>query len=102
MAKFYLLLTVLGTLIPYGAFLPWLIENGFNLALMWSEIADNPLSAFAWLDVVLSAVALMGFIIVDGKKHAVKYRYCALLATVCVGVSSGLPMYLYLRAKQVA
>ncbi|MDT9658948.1 DUF2834 domain-containing protein, partial [Vibrio vulnificus] len=44
--------------------------------------------------------ALLGFIVVDGQRHKVKYRYFAVLGTLSVGVSFGLPLYFYLKEKQ--
>jgi len=100
MTRFYLVLTFLGVFLPYGAFIPWLLANGFDIPLLFKEAMANPISLFAWLDVLVSAVALLGFIIVDGKRNKVKYWYLAALGTVSVGVSCGLPMYLYFKEKQ--
>ena len=100
MARFYLVLTLLGILLPYGAFVPWLVTNGFDLALFFSEAVANPISIFAWLDILVAAIALLSFIVVDGQRHKVKYRYFAVLGTLSVGVSFGLPLYLYFKEKQ--
>jgi len=87
-------------LLPYGAFVPWLAANGLDIGLLFSEAAANPISMFAWLDVLVAALALLGFIVVDGQRHNVKYRYFAVLGTLSVGVSFGLPLYLYFKEKQ--
>ena len=100
MTKIYLVLTFLGVLLPYGAFVPWLLENGLDLPLFLREAVSNPISVFAWLDVLVSAVVLSVFILVDGKRGKVKYRYFAVLGTLSIGVSCGLPLYLYLKEKQ--
>lgn len=100
MVRFYLVLTLLGILLPYGAFVPWLATNGLDIGLLLSEAVANPISIFAWLDVLVAAVALLGFIVVDGQRHQVKYRYFAVLGTLSIGVSFGLPLYLYLKEKQ--
>ncbi|MCT7359930.1 DUF2834 domain-containing protein [Thalassolituus pacificus] len=100
MLRFYLVLTLLGILLPYGAFVPWLLANGLDITLLFSEAAANPISLFAWFDVLVAAVALLGFIVADGQKHQVQYRYFAVLGTLSVGVSFGLPLYLYLKEKQ--
>jgi hypothetical protein len=100
MAQFYLILTFLGVFLPYGAFIPWLSTNGFDIPLLLKEAMANPISIFAWLDVVVAAIALLGFIVVDGKRNQIKYGYIAVLGTVSVGVSCGLPLYLYLKEKQ--
>ncbi|WP_367318012.1 DUF2834 domain-containing protein [Pseudoalteromonas sp. KG3] len=44
------------------------------------------------LDVVLSAVVLLGFIIVDGHRNKVTYRYFSVLSTLFVGLSFGLQL----------
>ncbi|WP_028021711.1 DUF2834 domain-containing protein [Enterovibrio calviensis] len=100
MLRFYLVLTLLGILLPYGAFVPWLVANGLDLGLLFNDAVANPISIFAWLDVLVSAVVLIGFIVVDGKINQVNYRYFAVLGTLSVGVSFGLPLYLYLKEKQ--
>lgn len=100
MVRFYLILTLLGVLLPYGALVPWLVTNGLDIGLLLSEAVANPISTMAWLDVLVGAIALLGFILVDGQKHEVKYRYFAVLGTLLVGVSFGLPMYLYFKEKQ--
>lgn len=100
MLRFYLVLTFLGILLPYGALVPWLITNGLDISLLFREAVANPISVMAWLDVLVGAIALIGFILVDGHKHKVKFRYFTVLATLTVGVSFGLPMYLYFKEKQ--
>lgn len=100
MVRFYLVLTVLGTLLPYGALIPWLVTNGLDFGLLFSNAVANPISIMAWLDVLVAAMALLGFIVVDGQRHNVKYRYFAVLGTLFVGVSFGLPLYLYFKEKQ--
>lgn len=100
MVRFYLVLSVLGILLPYGAFVPWLAANGVDIGLLFSEAVANPISIFAWLDVLVAAIALLGFIVVDGQRYKVKYRYFAVLGTLLVGVSFGLPLYLYFKEKQ--
>ncbi|WP_367990570.1 DUF2834 domain-containing protein [Vibrio sp. NTOU-M3] len=97
MKHLYLLLTFVGACIPYGAFLPWLLENGLNLPLLFQQAMSTPVSQFAWLDVAIAGVALLVFISVDGQRHRVPKRWLAIVATLTVGVSFGLPLYLYLR-----
>ncbi len=96
----YLLLAILGAAIPLSAFVPWVMEHGMQLDLMYSQILNDSLSLFAWLDVLIAAICLILFIFIDGQKHQVKHRYWAILLTCAIGVSCGLPFYLYLRSRQ--
>ncbi len=100
MLMFYLGLAIIGTIVPYAAFIPWLLQNGVDITQFFIEVIANPISLFAWLDVIIAAVALLGFIVHDGEKHQVKWRFVAIAGTLSVGVSCGLPLYLYFREKQ--
>ena len=99
MKKLYLSLAALGLVLPYGAFVPWLVEHGLSMGLLLEQAFVNPISAFAWLDVVISALALLVFIIADSKANRVAGSPFAIIGTLTVGVSFGLPLYLYLRHR---
>ncbi len=101
MKYLYLILAIPGLVLPYGAFIPWLVSNGVDPKLMAAQAFENNIAAFAWLDVIVAAVVLLFFIMVDGKRNKVKSRGYAVIGTLCVGVSFGLPLYLYLREKQL-
>ncbi|NTS76790.1 DUF2834 domain-containing protein [Catenovulum sp. SM1970] len=100
LANFYLVLTILGIAVPYAALVPWVFDSGLAIALFIEQAMHNPISIFAWLDVVIAAICLLLFIIIDGAQHQIRYRYAAVVGTLTVGVSFGLPLYLYLKAKQ--
>ncbi|PJK11125.1 hypothetical protein CO614_01550 [Lysobacteraceae bacterium NML120232] len=58
----YLALCLIGAVLPLAQFIPWLAEHGLHLRLMWQQIQGDRLSAFAWADVVASALALPLFL----------------------------------------
>jgi len=93
----YLVLCLLGVIIPYASFIPWIMDNGLNIALLVNQIASSPVASFGWLDVIISAVALFAFIYSDAKKIKVRYWWLTIVGTLTVGVSFSLPLYLYLR-----
>lgn len=96
MKIFYFALCVLGTLLPLNQFIPWFTKHGLNMSLMMQEIAAAPLSAFAWLDVLVSALALIIFVLYEGKRLRMRKAWMALLG-LCVGVSLALPLFLLMR-----
>jgi hypothetical protein len=96
----YLILCVVGVLLPYWEFLPWLAANGLNLPLFFHELFANRVSAFFGMDVVVSAVALMIFVRSDKPRLQGVARWLPLIAVLCVGVSLALPLFLYLRERQ--
>lgn len=101
MKYFFGLLSILGIILPYMAFIPWIGENGFNLTMLFNEATQNRISAFAWLDVIISVVVLIGFILYEGKRIGVKYKWIPIIGTLTVGVSFGLPLFLLLREIQM-
>ena len=99
MRYLYLFLAIVGAVLPYLAFLGWINEFGFSIVHILESIWADKLSLFAWLDVVIAAIALFVFILVDGHQNKVNNRFWALIATCTIGVSCGLPLYLYFRQK---
>jgi hypothetical protein len=57
----------------------------------------NPISGFFVYDVLISAVALIVFICVEGLRMSMRFLWLPVLATCIVGVSLGLPLFLYMR-----
>lgn len=96
MKTLYLLLCILGTLLPLSQFIPWLAENGLNIPLLLQHIAADRLSAFAWLDVLVSAGALAAFVVYESRRLKMRYGWLSLLG-LCVGVSLALPLFLLMR-----
>ena len=97
----YLLLCIVGFAKPYAAFLPWLAEHGPNGRLFLQHLFANRISAFFTLDVIVSAVVLLRFSALESRRLRLHSRWIVLAATLLVGVSLGLPLFLYLRERQL-
>jgi hypothetical protein len=97
----YLLLAVIGAVVPYSQFLPWLIEHGLNIPLLFAELFSTRAGAFFGCDVLISAVVLIMFIRREGTARKIQPLWLPILATCLVGVSCGLPLFLYLRERQM-
>jgi len=97
MKKVYLLLAILGFILPLWQFVSWLFEFGVDVPLMFQSIVEDKLSLFAWLDVIISAIVLVIFIVYEGNKESMKNLWVPILGTLCIGVSFGLPFFLFLR-----
>ena len=93
----YLVLCVLGTVLPYWQFVPWLASHGLDLSLFISELFSTRIGAFFGLDVIASALVLFVFVAVEGRRLALRTWWIPVIATLAVGVSLGLPLFLYLR-----
>ena len=97
----YLLLCMVGFAVPYAAFIPWLAEHGLDGRLFLQHLFANRISAFFALDVVVSAVVLLRFSALESHRLRLHNRWIILTATLLVGVSLGLPLFLYLRERQL-
>lgn len=92
----YLLLAVIGALIPYFHFGPWLLEHGLDMRLFFHEIHANRVSEFFAADVVVSAAVVLAFMIYERKKLRGLW-WVPVAALLIFGVSVSLPVLLYLR-----
>jgi len=97
----YLALCVLGLLIPNAVFWPWLLTHGVDPQRFVQDLFANGVSGFFGLDVVLSAIALGAFVLLEGKRIGIRHRWLPIVAACLVGVSLGLPLFLYQRQVQL-
>ncbi len=94
----YLAFCVLGVLLPYWQFVPWVVtQHGVPLGLFVRELFANRISGFFGMDVLVSAVVLLSFVVSEGKRLGVRHLWLPIVGTLTVGVSLGLPLLLYLR-----
>lgn len=94
----YLVFCVLGIVLPYSQFVPWVVaQRGVPLGLFLRELFANRIGAFFGMDVLVSAVVLIFFLRREGKRLGVRHLWMPIVGTLAVGVSLGLPLFLYLR-----
>ena len=97
----YLVLCMLGTLLPLSQFVPWLSANGLAIGLLVQEAFSLPVAAFAWWDVVISALVTLVFILSEGRRLEVKHLWLPVMGLCAVGVSLALPLFLLLREQRL-
>jgi uncharacterized protein DUF2834 len=93
----YLVLCILGTVVPYSQFVPFVQENGLRLGLLVQQLFVNHVSAFFGLDVIISSAVVLVFIGVEGRRIGVSRLWLPRVAILTVGVSLALPLFLYMR-----
>ena len=93
----YAAFCVIGTALPYSQLVPFLLANGIDVTLFIELLFANRISGFFAWDVITSACVLWAFVVLDGRRSRVSHLWLPLAATVVVGVSLGLPLFLYLR-----
>lgn len=97
----YLVLCILGIALPYWQFVPWVAANGLNWQLFFEQMFANRISGFFVMDVLVSAVALFVFIRAEGKRVGGHGWWLPRVAILVVGVSLGLPLFLYMRERRL-
>ena len=93
----YLALCVLGTILPYSQFLPFVRDHGLDPSLFVDQLFASPVSGFFGLDVMVTSAVLWLFVFVEGRRSGMKHLWAPIAANLAVGVSLGLPLFLYLR-----
>jgi hypothetical protein len=96
----YAALCVLGTALPCSQFVPFLREHGVDLRLVIEQLFANRISSFFGLDVVVATVVLWVFVAVEGRRLRIAHLWAPIAASLTVGVSLALPLFLYLREHQ--
>jgi len=97
----YLALAIWGAIHPMFYFVRWFNEFGYDLTAMidaWH--ANDAASGLVW-DLTIAALALTIWIL---SEVAVRRNWIALIAipaTFGIGVSCGLPLYLFLRSRPI-
>ena len=98
----FLALAIWGTIHPMYYFISWFQEFGWSIAAMakaWN--VSDATSGLVW-DLTIAAVTLTVWVIVESLQRRDFLALIAVPATFCIGVSCGLPLYLFLRSRQRA
>ena len=95
----YLVLAVWGAVHPMYYFIIWFQAKGLNLGLLvqaWHVNAAG--SGLVW-DLTIAATALTIWIIYEVSQSKRYFYLITIPVTFGIGVSCGLPLYLYLRSQ---
>lgn len=95
----YLGLAIWGAIHPMYYFVTWFRANGVDLGKMvdaWH--ANAAASGLVW-DLTIAAIALTVFVVAEVAARRNWIGLLAIPATFCIGVSCGLPLYLFLRSR---
>lgn len=98
----YLALAVWGAIHPMYYFVQWFGANGFDIMGMVGAWHVNAASSGLVWDLTIAAIALTIWIIAEVATRRNWSALIAIPATFCIGVSCGLPLYLFLRTRPVS
>ena len=97
----YLVLCVLGTVLPLSPAIHFLVTHQFDVGLFIQQAIANAASLTAWLDVIISALVVLTLVTLEGNRIDMNKLWIYVLATVLVGPSLGLPLFLYRRSQRL-
>ena len=97
----YLALAVWGAIHPMYYFIAWFNAEGYDLGKMIDAWHVNFASSGLVWDLTIAAIALTIWIIAEVYARKNWTALVAIPATFCIGVSCGLPLYLFLRTRPV-
>ena len=98
-ARVYLVLCVLGIILPYSQLIPWMMEYGFDFLLLFQQVFEVRAGAVFAMDLLVTCVAFFAFMLLERPRLRVPGAWMAVAGTFLVGVSLGFPLYLYLRER---
>ena len=97
----YLALAVWGAVHPRYYFVQWFQENGWDIMAMDDAWHVNAAASGLVWDLTIAAVTLTVWIISEVTVRRNWWALIAIPATFCIGVSCGLPLYLFIRSAPV-
>jgi hypothetical protein len=98
----YLALCVLGTVLPNSQLFPFLARHGLDAPLIVEQLFANQISSLFGLDVIVSSMAFWVFVFTEGRRRQMKHLWVYLICSLTVGLSLGLPLFLYIRERNIA
>ena len=101
MRKLYLLLAVIGFVLPYYFFVSFLVENGLNLGLLLDQLFANDISRFFAVDLIITAIVFLIFMVRKAGRCQMRNWWLYVVATLAVGPSFAFPLFLYFREPRL-
>lgn len=97
----YLALAIWGAVHPMWYFIRWFSDNGLDPAGMLAAWHANAASSGLVWDLTIAAITLTLWILAEVSVRRNWSALIAIPATFLIGVSCGLPLYLFLRTRPV-
>lgn len=99
MKKLYLVLAVLGAVIPYAFFIQYFASEGFGLAGFVAALFVNPPAAGFTVDLVIASLVFWMFMAQKRRRDKGPAPAPFIALNLLIGLSCALPAYLYARER---
>jgi hypothetical protein len=97
----YLILCLAGALVPCARFVPLLGQYGLESRLLLEQLSATATGGFVGTEAIVSVAALWVFIGIEGRRSQTRRLWIPVAASLLVGVSLGLPVFLYMREARI-
>lgn len=97
----FLILAILGFVAPYYFFLQISPANGFDLPLLIQPMFANNFMKGVGMDLTVSVIVFWVFMFSEANRLQMKNPWVYLLATLLVGLSFALPLFLHFRERNM-
>ena len=94
----YLVLAIVGFIAPYYFFLQ---VREFDLGELFRLFSASKILSGLAMDLLVSVIVFWFFMFTEAKKLQMKNPWVYLLATLLVGLSFALPLFLYFRERKL-
>lgn len=92
----YLVLAVVGAVLPMSQFVPASMAGEFTIAIMVEQMMSTRILRGVSFDLMVAAVTGIVFIVMEGTRTRIRGYWIALIGTILIGFSFGLPFFLFL------
>lgn len=94
----FLILAIAGFIAPYYFFLQ---VREFDLNALFQQFSASAILSGTAMDLLISVIVYWFFMFTEAKKLQMKNAWLYLLATLLVGLSFALPLFLYFRERKI-
>lgn len=98
----FLILAIVGFLAPYYFFFRFFGEGGFSLSSLTQQLFASNLSTAFVADLIISVIVFWVYVFAEANRLQMKNAGLYMLATLFVGLSFALPLFLYFRESKLA
>ncbi|NQY93225.1 MAG: DUF2834 domain-containing protein [Campylobacteraceae bacterium] len=99
MKNTYLVLAIIGAILPYLFFFQFIQIEGFNIPLFIESLFVNGAAAGFSVDILVSSVVFWIYMFSQMKKLDAPNPYWFIVLNLTIGLSCALPAYLYIRER---
>lgn len=101
MKRIYLILAVLGCILPYAVIGAYLLGGGPDFGVLFERFLANQMAQLFAADLLVSALVFLVYSWIEARRLGMRNWWAYLLATMMVGLSFGLPLFLYFREDKL-